>query len=198
MNQRLMPGSAAARCAGCAFDTERRASLKAIAAFALATCGMGSKALAASDGPQKGDWLVAVDAEGVPLRSDDLKVGDKQRVAVPFDPATKRVRNASRLNRIILIKLDPNAMDAPTRQRAADGVLAYSAVCTHQSCDVSAWRADKQVFLCYCHFSQFAPLEQGAVLEGPAPRPLPALPLALEEGRLVIAGDFTARPGPQS
>jgi Rieske Fe-S protein len=33
------------------------------------------------------------------------------------------------------------------------------------------------------------------VADGPAPRSLPALPLTLVDGRLVVAGPFTSRVG---
>ena len=85
-------------------------------------------------------------------------------VAYAFDPSTKTLRDSSRLNRIVLVKLDSSAMDDATRPLAADGVLAYSAFCTHQGCDVSSWLPKKQAFFCFCHFSKFAPLQGGVVL----------------------------------
>ena len=87
-------------------------------------------------------------------------------------------------------------MDEPTRARAADGVLAYSATCTHGACSVSEWRPRQQQLHCPCHFSQFDPLRGAAVTRGPAPRALPNLPLRMDAGRLVLAGGFSARPGP--
>lgn len=86
-------------------------------------------------------------------------------------------------------------MDGATRPLAADGVLAYSAFCTHQGCDVSSWLPKEQAFLCFCHFSKFAPLQGATVLEGPAPRPLPSLALKLDGGHLVVASGFSSEPG---
>ena len=137
-----------------------------------------------------------VDDDGkTPLGSADLKAGEKQVVVWACDPATKTLRDGSRLNRILLIKLDAAAMDDATRPMSADGVLAYSAFCTHQGCDVNTWLPKEQALLCYCHFSKFAPLQGGTVLDGPAPRALPALPLKTENGKLVVAGNFNSEPG---
>lgn len=173
----------------------RRTALKTMAGLALAGSGL-SLAHAAEDSPRTGDWLVQVDDESQKaLRSADLKAGEKQLIAYPYDPAAKKLRDSSRLNRIVLIKLDAKAMDDATRPLAADGVLAYSAFCTHQGCDVSSWLPKEQVFLCFCHFSKFAPLQGASVLEGPAPRPLPALPLKVDGGRLIVAAGFTSEPG---
>jgi Rieske Fe-S protein len=105
------------------------------------------------------------------------------------------MRDGSRLNRIALVKLDPSKMDDATKARAADGVVAYSAFCTHQGCDVNSWVAAEQAMLCFCHFSKFNPNEGAAVLGGPAPRPLPALPLSSEGGKLVVADSFNTPPG---
>jgi rieske iron-sulfur protein len=135
------------------------------------------------------------DDSNTPLTSADLKRGEKQLIVYPYDPASKTLRDGSRLNRILVMKLDPSAMDDATRADAADGVVAYSAFCTHQGCDVSAWLPDEKNLMCFCHFSKFAPLKHGAVSNGPAAKPLAALPLKVEDGKLVVAGSFNILPG---
>lgn len=177
----------------CPYSPGRRDSLKTLAIAALA---FGGTAHGADDGPQAGDALTLADADdATPLRVDDLKRDAKQLIVYPYDLQAKRVRYDSRLNKILLIRVDPGELDAENRSRAADGVLAFSAICTHQGCDVNAWRAAEKTLLCFCHFSQFQPLEGAAVISGPAPRPLPALPLKQVDGRLVVAGPFTRPPG---
>jgi rieske iron-sulfur protein len=143
-----------------------------------------------------GDRLVEEDAEGAPtpLRAADLKPG-KPVLAYPFDAKRGVRRDDTRLNKIVLIRLAEAEMNAETRARAAGGVLAYSAICTHQSCDVKTWLAKEKALVCFCHSSKFQLLEGGVVSSGPANRALPALPLALDGDQLVIAGPFTARPG---
>ena len=105
------------------------------------------------------------------------------------------VRSGSRLNRVVLVRLDPATLGERTRALAADGVVAYSAVCTHTGCEVGAFLVEEQTLYCDCHQSKFDPRDQGRVTDGPAPRNLPALPLRIVDGQLVVAGPFTARPG---
>jgi rieske iron-sulfur protein len=129
------------------------------------------------------------------LTPDDVPLGGEQTFDWPFDPTGETVRSGSRLNKVLLSRLDPAGFDPATKDRAADGVVAYSAVCTHTGCDVTKWHPDTERFECPCHFSQFDPKEAAKVVSGPAPRPLPALPLKTVEGRLVVAKLFTGRAG---
>lgn len=112
-----------------------------------------------------------------------------------MDPATRTVRNGSRFNALILLRLDDAALTVATRARAADGVLAYTAICTHSGCDVDGWIAERLVLSCSCHESEFDPKDAARVLGGPAPRVLPALPLKIVDGTLVVARPFTSRVG---
>lgn len=186
---------ASSGCSDCGADAGRRGTLKAAVGVALAGLGI-TPAWPAEDGPRKGDWLVQVDDEAKkPLTAADIKAGEKPLIAYPYDPSAKALRDSSRLNRIVLVRLDPSTLDKPTAERAADGVVAYSAFCTHQGCDVSSWVAAEKALLCFCHFSKFAPHQEAAVVGGPAPRPLPALPIKVDDGKLVVADGFTAQPG---
>ncbi len=161
--------------------------------------GSGWRGAHAAEGPQVGDWLVdADDAEFKPIKATDIVLGAKQRIVVPFDTAAKKARDESRFNRLLLLKLDPASLNEKTKARseAGGGVLAYSAICTHQACDVNAWRAKEQRLLCFCHLSQFEPADGATVVSGPAPRPLPSLPLQVDsDGRLAVAGEFSAPLG---
>lgn len=146
--------------------------------------------------PKAGDLLVADDVESNPvaLKAADLVLG-KPVLAFPFDPATQQIRNDSRLNKVVLVKVAEGDLDVDTRERAAGGVLAFSAICTHQACDVKTWVAADKALVCFCHSSKFKPLEAGRVSDGPAPRALPILPLKLQDGRLAVAGAFLTPPG---
>jgi len=112
-----------------------------------------------------------------------------------MDPSDGTVRNGSRFNALILLRLDEAALKPTTRTRAADGVLAYTAICTHEGCDVDEWIAGRLVLSCACHASEFDPKDAAKVLDGPAPRALPALPLKIADGILVVARPFTSRVG---
>ncbi len=173
----------------------RRVIEIAVAGVAASFAGLS----VAETAPGAGDRLVLDDAEGEPvaLRAADLKVG-KPVLAFAFDKATKEVRNGSRLHKIMLIKLDEADLNAETKERAASGVVAFSAICTHQACEVKTWIAKEKALVCFCHSTKFLPLEAGKVESGPATRALPTIPLKLEEDELVLAGTFSARTGPSA
>lgn len=129
--------------------------------------------------PAAGDTLVFATGErsGRPVGLSDLEPGGPQVLAWAVDPASGTVRNGSRLNQVVLIRLDPATLDEATAARAVNGVVAYSAVCTHAQCPVSEWRREAGVLHCPCHQSEFDPKQGGKVVGGPAQRPLAALPL---------------------
>jgi Rieske Fe-S protein len=146
--------------------------------------------------PAAGDWLVKVgDQTSTPLAPDDVSGDATPTLAWPMAPEDRVVRSGSRLNRIVLLRLDPAVLVERTRAHAAGAIVAYSAICTHTGCEVAAFLPDEQALFCDCHQSKFDPRDQARVTDGPAPRSLPALPLRIVEGRLVVAGPFTARPG---
>lgn len=178
-------------------DTHNRPRRRVIRLALAGAAGAWVGAAAASTNPPAaGDRLVAEDAEGPPrpLVPADIVPG-KPRLAWAFDAQAGRARDDSRLAKIVLLRFAEGEIDAASRPRAAAGVLAFSAVCTHQACDVKTWLAADQALVCFCHASKFLPLEGARVAGGPAPRALPALPLALEGGQLVVAGPFSGPPG---
>jgi Rieske Fe-S protein len=64
--------------------------------------------------------------------------------------------------------------------RGSNGTVhGFSAVCTHQGCTVSSVR--NGVIGCPCHGSRFD-AQTGAVLAGPAPRPLPPISVVVRGG----------------
>jgi rieske iron-sulfur protein len=78
-------------------------------------------------------------------------------MAWPLDPTGETLRSGSRLNQLLLLRLDPEGFDPQTREFATDGVLAYSAICPHTGCEVSTWQAERQILECPCHFSHYDP-----------------------------------------
>ncbi len=158
---------------------------------------IAQQALAQSENerPKEGDLLVAIDNEAaVALRPGDIPLGGPQVLAWPMDQ-TGVVRKGTQLNRVLLLRLDPATLTGATIERAADGVVAYSAICPHAGCEVSGWDADQKILECSCHFSHYNPREAAAVIDGPTPRALPALPLKVVDGKLAVAKAFTGRVG---
>lgn len=189
----------------CAEQTRRTLLLGALATTACLGCAAPARAgedpPGSDERPQKGDVLVFSegDSEGKLIKATDLTAGGPPVHAWPQDPKTSVVRNASRLNEILIIRLDPAELDEQTKARAVDGILAYSAICSHAGCPVTAWVksdvGDKDVFKCMCHNSEYDPRAGAQVVFGPAPRRLAALPLALADGSLGVAGGFIGKVG---
>lgn len=153
------------------------------------------------DRPQKDDLLVVTDGprSGQVIKPSDLKLGGPPVHAWPKDPKTSVVRNGSRLNEIIVLKLDPAELDDDTRAHAAEGIVAYSAICSHAGCPVTEWVKGegngKTVLKCPCHNSEYDPRAGAQVVFGPAPRRLAALPLAVSGDTLTVAAPFAGKVG---
>jgi rieske iron-sulfur protein len=158
----------------------------------------GAQADPARDRPQEGDLLTrAGDDAPAPLTAENVPRDGGQIMAWPMDPAANVVRDGSRLNKVLLLRLDPAELDAQTAERSADGVVAYSAICPHTGCEVVNWYSDRHILECPCHNSQYDPKAGARVISGPSPRGLAALPLRIADGRLMVARAFIGRLGIQ-
>jgi Rieske Fe-S protein len=191
-------------CRSPAPATGRRAALAG--ALGLLSASVAGRALFAqipSDAqrarPQPGDVLVrTTGGERKPLTVADIGLGEKPITAWPFAPETGTLRSASRLNKVLVLRLDPESLEEQTKADAAGGVIAYSAICPHTGCEVANWLAEAQLLECPCHFSHYDPKARAKVLSGPSPRRLAALPLTVDgDGRLVVAQPFIGRVGIQ-
>jgi Rieske Fe-S protein len=149
--------------------------------------------------PQPGDHLVFLTGpkKDQPARAEDLELGGTQLQAYPADPKGL-VRDGSPLNLVLLVRVGDDGLDEETRKRSADGVVAYSAICTHQACPVNQWSTEKLAMVCSCHGSTYDPKNGAKVIFGPAPLPLAALPLKSDNGVLIVAGGFVGRVGGQT
>jgi Rieske Fe-S protein len=148
----------------------------------------------ADERPREGDQLVAADGAG----STALTPGDvpaSPMLAWPMEPGSNLVRSGSRLNKVVLVRLDPAALKEQTESRAADGAVAYSAICPHAGCEVNGWVAEQSILECPCHNSRYDPSNAAAIVDGPTTRSLAALPLRIADGKLVVAGPFVGRLG---
>jgi ubiquinol-cytochrome c reductase iron-sulfur subunit len=108
---------------------------------------------------------------------------------------------------VIAIRFRPGELNIPTRYDSGtligtmnwtvDNVVAYSKICTHVGCPVALYEQTTHHILCPCHQSTFQAAEGARVLFGPAPRPLPQLPMTTNAaGELVAKSDFTQPVGP--
>jgi ubiquinol-cytochrome c reductase iron-sulfur subunit len=94
---------------------------------------------------------------------------------------------------------------APDKYRAKEGhedwavgtQVAFSKVCTHAGCPVGLYQERLNELLCPCHQSTFDVSQACEPVFGPATRPLPQLPLAVDDaGFLIATGDFPSPIGP--
>ena len=146
---------------------------------------------------QAGDQLSfpSWEHDGRVLTTADVVLHAAPLLVYPRDPADGTIRERSRLNQILVMRFEATELDEKTAARAADGVVAYSGLCTHTACGVSEWNEENLNLLCPCHGSEFDPRSAARRVNGPAPRALPALPLAVDGEHFVIAGDFSGKLG---
>jgi ubiquinol-cytochrome c reductase iron-sulfur subunit len=135
--------------------------------------------------------VALVDEEGQPLSADDLELGS---FATAFPRGADRRELGSP---VVVVRVEPATIELP-RQRAGwapEGLLAYSKICTHAGCAVSLFRypldertSGPPALVCPCHYSTFDVRRGARVLLGPAGRPLPQLPLHIDDERMLVAG----------
>jgi Rieske Fe-S protein len=192
--------------AACAVPTRRFLLASVLVVGAGLAAGRSARAQDDPGGderPQKDDLLVVSEGPnaGQIVKPSDLTPGGPPVHAWPKDPKTAVVRDGSRLNEILVIKLDPAELDDDTRARSADGIVAYSAICTHAGCPITAWvkgeTSDNNVLKCMCHNSEYDARASAQVVFGPAPRRLAALPLAISGDSLAVAAPFAGKVGAQ-
>jgi ubiquinol-cytochrome c reductase iron-sulfur subunit len=139
------------------------------------------------------DWRPGrrlVTEDGGPLRPDEL---------VPHSVVTVypegHVESADA--QTLLIRL-PDEVEPPGPDGwTVGGLCAFSKICTHAGCPVGLYQAATQELFCPCHQSTFSVPAGAEPTFGPATRPLPQLPLAVDDaGFLVAQSDFPEPVGP--
>ncbi len=143
--------------------------------------------------PYKAGNLRVVREDGSPVRPDDLETGGFITV---WPQGHTDAADASTL--LIRYGDDQGFTPVPGREDwTVDNLVAYSKLCTHVGCPVGLYQAESGLLLCPCHQSTFAVMDGADPVFGPAARPLPQLPLALDdEGYVFATGDFSGPVGP--
>ncbi len=153
--------------------------------------------------PQVGDVLVHAFGEraGGALAAGD--VGERPVAAFAMDGTSGVVRDGSLNNQLLVVRVPLDNLSSKAARYAvpdasgADALLVYSASCTHTGCEINGWDGETRRLKCPCHDSQFDVADAARVVNGPAPRPLAMLRVALEEGTLRVTGGFSRRVGPE-
>lgn len=151
---------------------------------------------------KKGMRLVN-DVTGTPIKPSDLQVGQlvngQPAIVYELDAEGEHVLEGTPLLQakskasIIIVRMRPEDVRASKGREnwGIDGILCYSKICTHVGCPISLYEQQTHHVLCPCHQSTFDLSDNGKVVFGPAYRPLPQLPLGLdEEGYLIAMSDF--------
>ncbi|WP_043669795.1 ubiquinol-cytochrome c reductase iron-sulfur subunit [Clavibacter michiganensis] len=147
---------------------------------------------------KKGEVLTR-DPSGTPIKASDVTIGSAFHVI----PASLMELEEGKLEEkakaaVLLMRLRPeDLVEMPERKGwSYDGIVAYSKVCTHVGCPVALYEQQTHHLLCPCHQSQFDVTNHCEVIFGPAKRPLPQLPIAVnDEGYLIAQSDFTEPVG---
>ncbi|MGO1768920.1 MAG: cytochrome bc1 complex Rieske iron-sulfur subunit, partial [Microbacterium sp.] len=145
---------------------------------------------------------LARDPEGTPIKASEVTLGSAFHV-IPEELASMDhhdgMLNEKAKAIVLLVRLLPEQLTEREERKdwSYDGIVAYSKVCTHVGCPVALYEQQTHHLLCPCHQSQFDVSHEAKVIFGPASRPLPQLPITVDdEGYLVARSDFEEPVGP--
>jgi ubiquinol-cytochrome c reductase iron-sulfur subunit len=141
---------------------------------------------------------LVTDPTGRPIKPADIPIGGVIHVtAEGIDDSPHPLDERAKATTLV-IRLEPDEIkNKKQRDWSVDGIVAYSKICTHVGCPVGLYEQQTHHLLCPCHQSTFDVTRDCAVIFGPAARPLPQLPLAVDdEGYLVARADFQEPIGP--
>jgi quinol---cytochrome c reductase iron-sulfur subunit len=138
-----------------------------------------------------------VNDNGEPLSVDNFEVGS-------WDTAFAEGANKRAIgNAVVVVQIaEEDVLEHP--EWAPKGIMAYSKLCTHAGCAVSLFRyptyqptSQPPALVCPCHYSTFDVRKGAKVIFGPAGRPLPQLPLSIDQNNLLVAAaGLTGNVGP--
>ena len=145
------------------------------------------------------DVRLTRDPDGTPIKASDVTLGSVFHV-IPegLNDVEDKLEEKAKAA-VLLMRLRPGDLhvSADRENWNYEGIVAYSKICTHVGCPVALYEQQTHHLLCPCHQSQFDITREAAVIFGPAKRPLPQLPITVDdEGYLVARSDFTEPVGP--
>ncbi|MGM7778657.1 cytochrome bc1 complex Rieske iron-sulfur subunit [Arthrobacter sp. KNU-44] len=140
------------------------------------------------------------DPDGTPIKASDVTIGSAFHV-IPegLNELQEGKLNAKAKAVVLLMRLNPDDLTISKGREtwSYNGIVAYSKICTHVGCPVALYEQQTHHLLCPCHQSTFDLTKECKVIFGPASRPLPQLPIAVDaEGYLVATSDFKEPVGP--
>jgi ubiquinol-cytochrome c reductase iron-sulfur subunit len=140
------------------------------------------------------------DPSGLPIKASEVTIGSAFHVIpeglseLEYHKIEEKAKAAVLLMRLPIEDLK----EAPEKASwSYQGIVAYSKICTHVGCPVALYEQQTHHLLCPCHQSEFDVANHCEVIFGPAARPLPQLPITVDdEGYLIAQSDFTEPVGP--
>ena len=175
----------------------RRAFLQGgiLAAVAVVVAGLGGMWGALFRGPDTGTAIPGASAApglgAAGPTPNPPAVAGSSPAASAAPPAANQLATLTSLQpRTALPFVDPTTGDPAVLIRLADGsVVAFDAVCTHAGCTVE-YDPPSGLLGCPCHGAVFDPSHNAAVLQGPAPVALAALPIVVNKttGAITLKG----------
>jgi ubiquinol-cytochrome c reductase iron-sulfur subunit len=142
---------------------------------------------------------LARDPSGVPIKASEVTLGSVFQVIPENLYESEHYLDDKAKAIVLLVRMDPNQLTEADDKKdwSYDGIVAYSKVCTHVGCPVALYEQHTHHLLCPCHQSEFDVSDGAKVIFGPAARPLPQLPITVdEEGYLIAQSDFKEPVGP--
>ena len=143
---------------------------------------------------KKGSLLV--DYYGKPVHRTDMQVGGLLTV---FPEGKESTLTAQAVDQAVLIRVQSTTLVTMKGRGdwSPDGYVCYSKVCTHLGCPVGLYEQELELLVCPCHQSMFDVRDGAFPVFGPAPRPLPQLPIYVDsEGFLRAREGFDQPVGP--
>jgi ubiquinol-cytochrome c reductase iron-sulfur subunit len=137
-----------------------------------------------------GDYLV--DQEGRRIQVQEIGVGG---ILTVFPEGYQNTEEGQAVDQTILL----HPQDVPIKDQSftPQGFVAYSKLCTHAGCPVGLYERQLQYLVCPCHQSMFNVVDHGLPVFGPAPRPLPQLPIGIDkDGYLYALAGYDQPVGP--
>ncbi|MEU5526848.1 Rieske 2Fe-2S domain-containing protein [Micromonospora chersina] len=152
----------------------------------------------ASDGKR----IRLIREDGRPIRPADVSVGGQLTVFPGIEGGVSN-KHADSPTLLIHLREDDAQKSRAANERKGHGdymwgnYVAFSKICTHAGCPASLYEQQTNRLLCPCHQSQFLITDNAKPVFGPANRPLPQLPIEVdEEGFFVARSDYTETIGP--
>ncbi len=150
----------------------------------------------------KAGTRLMIDPSGAPIKAADVTQGSVFHVmpdgyvgAASHELPPAELLTSKAKDQIILVKLDPAKIKSQKqRDWGYEGIVAYSKVCTHVGCPVALYEQQTHHLLCPCHQSTFDMTDDCKVIFGPAKRPLPQLPITVDDEGYIVAADSFREP----